>query len=231
MKITVAYTLHNDASAVVFRNKTACSLKSVMSFLYRGTNLFIKRKLLNLLTAFATGAMLLLLARICVTFFESLEIVRSDRNSDESLLDLCNLGTAAESSRMRNACMDARAAHASPILIKALSRMGQLFSNDMYAMFCAPMRYVSSAGYASIVGILGILPWIGGLRTLIGSGPRVQPEELSGRHSVVIMHNGEPHDSFGGQFPHTHGLQTKRLTARKSIPYLEEGYSSESTGR
>ncbi len=79
-------------------------------------------ELMHPLRIFGFVCTFLTVSRIVVSFTEAYSTVRSERTADAELLKLCESGQAAESARFRNACLQARADMASPILFKAALR-------------------------------------------------------------------------------------------------------------
>lgn len=76
------------------------------------------------------------LCRVLVLYLESISIIRSERASDAELLDLCTMGAARSSAKMREACLRAQADRAAPVFFKAAMR----------ALHTAWMEFVESCG-------------------------------------------------------------------------------------
>ena len=76
------------------------------------------------------------LCRVLVLYLESISIIRSERASDAELLDLCIMGAARSSAKMREACLRAQADRAAPVFFKAAMR----------ALHTAWMEFVDSCG-------------------------------------------------------------------------------------
>ena len=60
------------------------------------------------------------MARVLVLLLEALAVVRDERNSDVELSELCRMGAAQQSAKMRNACLQAQKDSASPLVFKAV---------------------------------------------------------------------------------------------------------------
>lgn len=202
----------------------------------------VRDKVCLVITAIVLGAIILILSRLFVLFSESIAIVRADRASDEDFMEQCSAGgPALQSGLYRTACMEARAKHASPAVVKALSRVGSILYQELISLAMAPMRWTATV---SLVGILGVLPWLPSvMRSLLWSvgvgGACTGRDADDKRHSVIIMHHGEPSDSFGsgGGGGGSHISPTKGSTrARRMItsvgtpPFIEEGYGDEDDG-
>ncbi|MBE35181.1 MAG: hypothetical protein CMI16_06460 [Opitutaceae bacterium] len=90
------------------------------------------------------GAVSLSLAavRVLVLFSESYSLVRAERASDRSLIDLCRREDAAASAsaKFRSACLSARAESASPIILKALLRAVHTAFTDFCECFGSPTK-------------------------------------------------------------------------------------------
>jgi hypothetical protein len=176
----------------------------------------VKQNAMLVLMAVLIGSLILLLARLVVVFTESLEVVRADRASDEGLMHMCSGGEALASARLRTACMEARAEHASPILLKALSRMGDIIANEAVSIATAPMRCFTTA---SIVGLLGVLPWLPfALRFLFAPAMRVENDGYS--HRVIVLQNGRNMEPLGGEL-------RRRNTRQKWQPLTHAHLSDE----
>lgn len=76
------------------------------------------------------------LCRVLVLYLESISIIRSERASDAELLDLCTVGAARSSAKMREACLRAQADRAAPVFFKAAMR----------ALHTAWMEFAESCG-------------------------------------------------------------------------------------
>jgi len=75
---------------------------------------------------------LLTVARVVVLFVESWSAVASEREADSELMQMCDVGTAAQSADFRALCVRKRADRASPVLLKALLRA----CSTAFADFC-----------------------------------------------------------------------------------------------
>ena len=93
-------------------------------------------------TWFAAVSTLLAVARFLVLFCESFSIVRSERNADIDLIELCSAGAAKDSDKFRNVCMKARSEQAAPLLLKAILRAIRTGFSDFTECFNSPARVV-----------------------------------------------------------------------------------------
>lgn len=169
----------------------------------------------------ACSAVCLGTLRFVALFFETWELVHSERISDEELLDLCASGAARQSPRMQSACMSASAARASPALMSALVRAAATFAQQAWGLVYTPLHSFSFAGG---VAALGVLPWLAPLRAFLwpsapnydsyarGSGTSISPF-LGPRDHVVVLHNGTCATDASGM--------SKRLLSGPTI--MEEG--------
>ena len=82
----------------------------------------------------------LTLIRVTVLLAEAYVTVRSERDSDARLLEICARGVAEESSKFRSLCVQARAEQAAPILFKAVLRATRQAFLEMYEAFNSPAR-------------------------------------------------------------------------------------------
>ena len=84
----------------------------------------------------------LFIARFSVLFAESWSLVRSERSSDASLLEMCSRGMADESAKFRALCIRTKAEQAAPLLLKAILRAIRTAFADFVEMFQTPTRVV-----------------------------------------------------------------------------------------
>ena len=91
--------------------------------------------------ALATSATLVYTAaRVSVLFIEAISVIKSERHEDVELLELCYTGQARGSSKMRDACLRARADLSSPVLFKALLRAVNVAFKDFSDSVGSPSR-------------------------------------------------------------------------------------------
>lgn len=87
------------------------------------------RRVITLVSSLCT---LLTVARVVVLFVESWSAVASEREADSELMQMCDVGTAAQSADFRALCTRKRADRSSPVLLKALLRA----CSTAFADFC-----------------------------------------------------------------------------------------------
>lgn len=122
-------------------------------------------------------------ARVAVSFLEALAAVRDERNQDAELLDLCSQGSARASAKMRQACLQAQADRASPILLKAVLRAVTTAFEDF-------SEAVSSPGKVAILVLFiawSVLFGSSWARALIPADPHA----AGAQHVVVLTHNSD----------------------------------------
>ena len=140
--------------------------------------------------------------RLVILLFETFEIVRAERSSDADFILLCADGAASSSPRMRSACMEANAAHASPMIVSVLMRSGAAFVNELWSFVSKPVQSLSIAG---VLGTFGALPWLGQLKSFFwpngwqggGSGGTRTSPDFRDDHVVVV---GADHSPRGGMY-------------------------------
>lgn len=82
----------------------------------------------------------LVFIRVFVLFCESYSQVHSERTSDEQLLELCSRGAAAESTKFRQLCLQAKADRAAPLLFKAILKALRTTFCDFTETINSPSR-------------------------------------------------------------------------------------------
>ena len=90
------------------------------------------RRVITLVSSLCT---LLTVARVVVLFVESWSAVASEREADTELMQMCDVGTAAQSADFRALCVRKRADRASPVLLKALLRACSTAIADFCELF------------------------------------------------------------------------------------------------
>ena len=82
----------------------------------------------------------LVFVRVFVLFCESYSQVNSERISDDQLLELCSRGAAAESTKFRQLCLQAKADRAAPLVFKAILKALRTTFSDFTESFNSPTR-------------------------------------------------------------------------------------------
>lgn len=82
----------------------------------------------------------LVFVRVFVLFCESYSQVNSERMSDDQLLELCTRGAAAESTKFRQLCLQAKADRAAPLVFKAILKALRTTFSDFTESFNSPTR-------------------------------------------------------------------------------------------
>jgi hypothetical protein len=82
----------------------------------------------------------LVFVRVFVLFCESYSQVNSERLSDDQLLELCSRGAAAESTKFRQLCLQAKADRAAPLVLKAILKALRTTFTDFTESFNSPTR-------------------------------------------------------------------------------------------
>lgn len=133
--------------------------------------------------AVVTGlVMLYSAARIAVQFLEALSIVQAQRAEDAELLEICRRGEARGSAKMRQACINAHADLASPLMFKAIvEAVGMAF-----AEFCesvgSPMKLGILVLFLISSVAMPVLPWA---RWLWPADANLHPAPLQGIHYMA----------------------------------------------
>lgn len=107
------------------------------------------RRVITLVSSLCT---LLTVARVVVLFVESWSAVASEREADAELMQMCDVGTAAQSADFRALCVRKRADRASPVLLKALLRA----CSTAFADFCELFSSWSKVALLVLFALTGI---------------------------------------------------------------------------
>ena len=106
----------------------------------------------------------LCVCRVLVLVLESVAVVHEERDQDKELLEACQAGVGRESSKMRTACLAAKQARASPLIVKALVRS----ASTAFAEFSASVQSPYSLGVACLFVAMQLSPFVRGLLSLFG---------------------------------------------------------------
>jgi len=193
-----------------------------------------------ILSATAVGLAVL---RYLVVFFETFSIVRSEREQDHELLELCASGAGRSSPRMQATCMDATAARASPLLLAVFMRSASVFGHELYSLVAQPLQSVTGL---SMLTVVGIAPWLAPLKTflmtqLLRRGTVSAETDYRDDH-IVVLSNGSFDDLQGGPLSHAamrfrgipqrmlgHSDQVEEGKERHKQPTVDENGFSEIT--
>jgi len=126
-------------------------------------------------------------ARVGVLFFEALAVVREERSQDYELLELCTRGDARSSPKMREACLQARADRASPLLAKAVVYAVSTAFKDFSATVGSPFKFAIVVLFIISSVALPIIPWA---RAIIGTSRYQMSNEhdlMSSQSHFIVM--------------------------------------------
>ena len=139
------------------------------------------------------------LVRTLVLFAETFSLVSAERSDNNDLLNLCKKGAASSSSHFRNACLQARAEQAAPIVLKVLMRSVRQQFIDFTNAFNTPSRILLLALFlisglavpivktmANLINVY-LTPNLSGLH---GLGHLHEDEEQNPISSVVVLGGG-----------------------------------------
>ena len=107
------------------------------------------RRVITLVSALCS---LLTVARVVVLFVESWSAVASEREADSELMQMCDVGTAAQSADFRALCTRKRADRAAPVLFKALLRA----CSTAFADFCEAFSSWTKVALLVLFALTGI---------------------------------------------------------------------------
>ena len=127
------------------------------------------------------------LARVGVLFFEALAIVREERSQDYELLELCARGDARSSPKMREACLQARADRASPLVAKAIVYAVSTAFKDFSATVGSPFKFSVVVLFIVSSIVLPIIPWAKALFGTSRIGMSTQDEFMQSANHFIVM--------------------------------------------
>ena len=160
-------------------------------------------------------------ARVGVLFFEALAIVREERSQDYELLELCTRGDARSSPKMREACLQARADRASPLLAKAIVYAVSTAFKDFSMTVGSPFKFAVVLMFIVSSVALPIIPWA---RALLGTSSY----SISNNHDFasppshfIVMAPSTLH-SKKGKFRRALGRHIPMLRSKPSIQEVND---------
>jgi len=171
----------------------------------------------RLIAVVTTLMMLYSAARVGVLFFEAMSVVRTERAEDYELLVLCQRGDARGSSKMREACLKARADLASPIFFKAVVYAVSTAFKDFSDAVGSPFKLFVCVLFVVSSIMLPILPWC---RTLLGQSTHHDHVPMNGIHYISYTEPPRAH-RLRRSFRTRMGGALKRLKLRTG-PSIEE---------
>ena len=99
-------------------------------------------------------------SRCSVLLLEALSTVRDERLQDAELLEICATGAARQSAKMRNACLQAQADRASPVVLKAVLRAVGMAYADFTESVSTPGKMLIVVLFACSSLFLPVLSWL-----------------------------------------------------------------------
>lgn len=159
----------------------------------------------------AGTAVAMLLLRLVVLYIEAYTLIKTERSNEEELISLCRSGSARTSAHMRAACLKAQIDQSSPIIFGALTKSTYALMREAGLLLSWPFK---TFGLVSLCSVLGVLPWIETIRSLIFGNKK--PAERAPEHSIFVLNPGD-------RFP---GLTFQSLRSREKLltpPLLDEG--------
>lgn len=119
--------------------------------------------------AYVTGLLsFITFARAGTLFLESLAAEREERGADLELLELCKVGSAKSSAKMRQACLAAASDRASPIVLKALMRALTRAFTEFRESVSSPLGMLTALLFLLSSLILPVVPFIKTLACAMG---------------------------------------------------------------
>lgn len=141
----------------------------------------------------STVLMVLSFTRVMVLFLEAVAAVRDERNHDIELLEICARGEARGSTKMRTACLQAKADRASPLVLKAVVRAVSTAWREFSDSVATPFGFATMVLFVISSLLLPIVPWIKAVLTVwAGDDDDTQDRHRDSdlEHHVVVL-NGD----------------------------------------
>ena len=134
-------------------------------------------------------------ARVSVLFLESLAVVRDERNADNELLLLCRREAGANASpKFRNACLDAHADRASPLVLKAIVRAVYTAWGEFSTSVSTPFGFFTVLLFFLGSLVLPLAPWL----KLLFAAATTDDAPASDGHVIVLANGDRDHLPRGG---------------------------------
>ena len=136
--------------------------------------------------------------------------MRTEREADNELLELCQSGAAKGSLKMRNVCIQVQRDRASPLFLKAVVRAVSLSWSEFVDTVASPAGFVGMLLFVLASFALPSVPWL----RLLSPEP-----ETSGADSdhVVVLHGAALDRSLCSR------LSRRFAKPQRHTPFLELG--------
>lgn len=113
----------------------------------------------------STVLMVISFTRVMVLFLEAVAAVRDERNHDLELLEICARGEARGSTKMRTACLQAKADRASPLVLKAIVRAVSTAWREFSDSVATPFGFATTVLFVLSSLLLPVIPWMKAILT------------------------------------------------------------------
>jgi len=130
-------------------------------------------------------------------FLESVAAVRDERSHDQELLEICARGEARGSTKMRAACLQAKAERASPLMLKAIVRAVSTAWREFSDSVATPFGFATMVLFILSSLLLPVIPWVKAILTAWAGSDEDDPrygQDLHRdgdlEHHVVVL-NGD----------------------------------------
>ena len=165
-------------------------------------------------------ALTLLAMRLAVLVVESYTFITSERAAEDEFVQLCKSGTARDSAHMRQACMHATVARASPVIVGAITRGVYAFLRELYVLIGLPFQTMSVVG---CISLLGVLPWLETIRTAIFGARKTDSVATAPEHTIVVLNAGDRGPCFTA--PRNRLVSSKSMLGTPSAFGNDDGFS------
>lgn len=124
-----------------------------------------------------------------VLFLEAVAAVRDERSHDYELLEICARGEARGSTKMRTACLQAKADRASPLVLKAVVRAVSTAWREFSDSVATPFGFATVVLFVISSLLLPVIPWLKAV-LMVWAGDDDQDDHRDLDHHIVVL-NGD----------------------------------------
>jgi len=105
--------------------------------------------------------------RVCIVFLQVWSRIHHEYLRDESFVQLCASGSANESPKMQQACMDVAVDRSSPVVAKAVLETFKQLSVELFELASSPIQSMGILGYVAVVFGAPVLRFLGPIFALL----------------------------------------------------------------
>lgn len=125
------------------------------------------------------------LLRVCIVFLQVWSRIHHEYLRDESFVQLCASGSANESPKMQQACMDIAVDRSSPVVAKAVLETFKQLTVELFELASSPIQSMGILGYLAVVFGTPVLRFFGPLVALLVAQWRSHSASTRSEHGQV----------------------------------------------